>query len=127
MPLNPIAYTEKVVGDFLRYQLTTYAFADERLYAQMRELLSLDQTRATPLLKGPFVSLSRAFRTGVAVQDLVAEGVLHPFMPNLIPFPHLYGHQEKAIRAIVGGRTTLISTGTGSCLLYTSPSPRDRG
>lgn len=56
------------------------------------------------------------------MSDLVAEGVLHPFMPNLIPFPHLYGHQEKAIRAIAGGRTTLISTGTGSgkteCFLY---------
>jgi hypothetical protein len=24
MALNPITYTEKVVGDFLRYQLTTY-------------------------------------------------------------------------------------------------------
>lgn len=122
MPLNPILYTDRVVGDFLRYQLTTYAFADERLYAQLRELLSLAQTRATPLLKGPYVSLSRTFRTGAAVRDLVADGVLHPFMPNLIPFPHLYGHQEQAIRAIAGGRTTLISTGTGSgkteCFLY---------
>lgn len=122
MPLNPILYADKVVGDFLRYQLTTYAFADERLYAQMRELLSLERTRATPLLKGPFVSLSRSFRTGASVGDLVAAGVLHPFMASLIPFPHLYGHQEKAIRAIAGRRTTLISTGTGSgkteCFLY---------
>lgn len=39
MPLNPILYTDKVVGDFLRYQLTTYAFADERLYGQPRELV----------------------------------------------------------------------------------------
>ena len=29
--LNPLAYTEKVVRSFLRYQLTTYPFADERL------------------------------------------------------------------------------------------------
>lgn len=27
--LNPITYTEDVVSDFLRYQLSTYAFADE--------------------------------------------------------------------------------------------------
>ena len=26
--LNPITYTEQVVSDFLRYQLSTYAFAD---------------------------------------------------------------------------------------------------
>jgi hypothetical protein len=53
MALNPVIFTEKVVGDFLRYQLTAYAFADVRLREQMRQLLSLEQTRSTPLLKGP--------------------------------------------------------------------------
>jgi len=61
MALNPITYTENVVGDFLRYQLTTYGFADPRLRDQLRRLLSLDETRRTPLLQGPYVSLSRAF------------------------------------------------------------------
>ncbi len=36
MALNPVAYTEKVISSFLRYQLTAYRFADEHLYAQMR-------------------------------------------------------------------------------------------
>ena len=48
MALNPIAYTENVVRSFLRYR--------------MRRLLSLDETRQSPLLKGPYVSLSRPFR-----------------------------------------------------------------
>lgn len=114
MPLNPITYTERVVGNFLRYQLTAYPFADQRLYAQMRKLLSLEQTRETPLMQGPFVSLSRSFRTGARVADMVAEGRLHPFMQNLIPYDHLYGHQEKAIRAVSEERHVLVSTGTGS-------------
>ncbi len=124
MALNPIAYTEKVVRSFLRYQLTSYPFADERLHAQMRRLLSLDETRHSPLLKGPYISLSRPFRKGASVEVLVAEGVLHPHLRQRIPagITHLYGHQEEAIRAIRGGRTTLISTGTGSgkteCFLY---------
>lgn len=122
MALNPLAYTEKVVRNFLRYQLTTYALADERLARQMRELLSLDATRETPLLQGPYVSLSRAFKSGAAVDDLVDDGIFLPHMKQLIPYPHLYGHQEQAIRAIADGRTTLISTGTGSgkteCFLY---------
>jgi hypothetical protein len=67
MALNPIAFTEKVVSSFLRYQLTAYPFADEDLHAQMRELLSLDQTRQSPLLKGPYISLSRPFRQGASV------------------------------------------------------------
>src|SRR5262245_51565579 len=120
--LNPITYTERVVGDFLRYQLTTYPFADRALHHQMRDLLNLKKTRATPLLKGPYVSLSRSFRTGAKVIDLVAAGVFHPHLANLVPYPHVYGHQETAIRSISDGKTTLVSTGTGSgkteCFLY---------
>ncbi len=124
MALNPIVFTEKVVGSFLRYQLTAYPFADEGLHAQMRRLLSLDETRHSPLLQGPFVSLARPFREGASVADLVSEGVFHPLMRQRIPasVTHVYGHQEEAFRAIRAGRTTLISTGTGSgkteCFMY---------
>ena len=124
MALNPIVYTEKVVGSFLRYQLTAYPLADERLHRQMRELLSLEATRNSPLLKGPYISLSRSFRGGAAVDELIAEGLIHPHLRQRIPsqITHLYGHQEEAIRAIRAGRTTLVSTGTGSgkteCFLY---------
>ena len=122
--LNPIAYTENVVRSFLRYQLTAYPFADPHLHSQMRKLLSLDETRRSPLLKGPYVSLSRPFRQGAPVGSLVTEGLLHPHLGERIPqdITHLYSHQERAIRAISEGRTTLVSTGTGSgkteCFLY---------
>ena len=53
MALNPIVFNEDVVRSFLRYQLTSYAFADENLHQQMRTLLSLDETRDSPLVKGP--------------------------------------------------------------------------
>jgi ATP-dependent helicase YprA (DUF1998 family) len=120
--LNPITYTEKVVGDFLRYQLTTYPFADSNLHKQMRLLLNLEETRATPLLKGPYISLSRSFRKGPTISSLVKEGLFHPHIAALAPYPTVYGHQETAFRAIATGKTTLISTGTGSgkteCFLY---------
>src|ERR1019366_5138100 len=120
--LNPITYAEHVVGDFLRYQLTTYPFAEPELFEQMRALLSLEQTRSTPLLRGPFISLSRAFKAGAAIDALVQEGILHPHLARLAPHPSVYGHQEQAFRAIAEKRTTLVSTGTGSgkteCFLY---------
>ena len=43
MALNPISFTEQVVSDFLRYQLTTYPLADTDLHAQMRALLRLEE------------------------------------------------------------------------------------
>lgn len=124
MAINPISFTERVVGSFLKYQLTAYPFADEHLHRQMRTLLSLDSTRATPLLKGPYISLSRSFRQGASVADLITQGLFHPHMRQRIPaeITHVYGHQEQAIRAIHSGKTTLVSTGTGSgkteCFLY---------
>ena len=114
MSLNPIAYTERVVTDFLRYQLTAYPLSDSDLHAQMRALLSLEESWRSPLLRGPYVSLSRPFREGATIASLVQEGVLHPALTPLVDFPGLYGHQEHAIREIVAGRTTILSTGTGS-------------
>lgn len=120
--LNPITYTEQVVGDFLRYQLTTYPFADAVLHAQMRRLLDLEHTRRTPLLQGPYVSLSQAFEQGAAVEALIKKGVLHPHLKNLTNYAHVYGHQQRAMEAIHRGKTTLVATGTGSgkteCFLY---------
>lgn len=115
MALNPVAFTEKVVHGFLRYQLTAYHFADERLHEQMRRLLSLDETRQSSLLQGPYVSLSLPFRQGAAVGNLLAKGLSHPHMWLRIPtsITHLYGRQEEAVRAISEGRTTLISTRYG--------------
>ena len=112
--LNPITFTEKVTADFLRYQLSTYGFADDRLNEQFRSLLSLEETRETPLLKGPYISLSKAFQQGKRLSELGSEGVLHPHIANLAEHESVWGHQEEAIRAIVSGQTTLVSTGTGS-------------
>lgn len=120
--LNPIVYTERVISDFLSYQLTAYPFTDRHLYQQMRRLLNLETTRNTPLFKGPYISLSQSFRQGASIDQLIAEGVLHEGMKHLVPYSHLYGHQETAIRHIHDSKTTIISTGTGSgkteCFLY---------
>lgn len=114
MALNPITFTERVVDDFLHYQLTTYPLADTDLYAQLRDLLQLEHSRNTPLRKGPFVSLSRPFRQGATVAQLVADGVFHPAMQSVVPYESVRAHQEAAIRSVHRGDTTLVSTGTGS-------------
>ena len=114
MALNPISLPETVASSFLRDQPMAYRFADSRRHAQMRELLSLEKTRATPLLMGPYVSVTRGFRPGRKLKGLSAEGVVHPALAGLAPFPSVWAHQEAAIRSIRAGRTTVVSTGTGS-------------
>ncbi|OQC13852.1 MAG: putative ATP-dependent helicase Lhr [Lentisphaerae bacterium ADurb.Bin082] len=122
MALNPLAFSETVIGNFLKYQMTAYPFQDQRLNEQMKNLLRLDHVRQSPLLKGPYVSLSQTFAMGCAVSQLVKDDCLHPHLSQLTPFPNVYAHQEEAIRTIAKGHTTLISTGTGSgkseCFLY---------
>lgn len=122
MALNPLVYTENVLKDFLRYQLSAYPLADQNLYQQLRNALSLEKTRNSPLVKGPFVSLSRSFKPGAKVSELVREGVFHSHMQNLISYSSVYGHQEKAIRGAKTKKTVLVSTGTGSgkteCFMY---------
>jgi hypothetical protein len=58
------------------------------------------------------------------VQQLIGDRVFHPHMRQIIPaeIANVYGHQERAMRAVWAGTTTLVSTGTGSgkteCFLY---------
>ena len=85
MAINPVVYTEKIVRSFLKYQLSAYPFSDAGLHKQMREPLSMDKVRRTPLLRGPYISLSRGFREGATVKQMIDEGVLHSYMCPIIP------------------------------------------
>ena len=114
MALNPITFTERVVDDFLHYQLTTFPLADQNLFQQLRALLHLEESRNTPLRRGPFVTLSRPFKQGATISQLIADGVFHSQMQAIVPYESVHAHQEAAIRSIYAGNTTLVSTGTGS-------------
>ena len=81
MAINPIAFARAVNEQFLRYQLTAFPIADEALARQAEESIRGVGARPTPLIKGPYLSLAKAFRRGPTIQDLVAQGVLHPALP----------------------------------------------
>jgi len=67
-----------------------------------------------PLIKGPYVSVSRSFKWGRNLKDLAADGLVHPALPGLAEYPQMFEHQDKALREIKNGNHCLISTGTGS-------------
>ena len=57
MALNAVSFSRKVVSGFLRYQVTAYAFSDDGPRAQLSPLLSLEETRETPLYKSLYYIL----------------------------------------------------------------------
>ena len=104
-------FASEVNLQYLRFQLTEHRLTDPRLGDQLRDLLWRSDS---PLVKGPFVSISRSLEEGRSVHELVQEKVLHPKMETIIPFKTIFKHQEEALRAVETGKDVLITTSTGS-------------
>lgn len=111
--LNPVSFAEEVNSKYLKYQLTAFPIADPELQAQAYQQLT-GMGNASPLIKGPYLSLSRAFMVGSDLEELAKDGIVHPRLPRLAEYHRMFMHQDKALRAILDGKHTLISTGTGS-------------
>lgn len=108
-----IGSVRHVRESYRRFVLSTYRLANEALRTQFEQHVN----EANVLVKGPYVTLAHDFEAGSTLADLVAEGVAHPDLQRLkwnFGEHPLYAHQEKALRAVVGGRNTAIKTGTGS-------------
>lgn len=116
MTLDPIKATDAVVGKYLSYLQTTFAFRDDELHAQLVNTL----VEAGKFSKGPVLEVTPPYETGKSVHDLIKEGVLSAEFRQLgeKQFPiarSLYLHQEQSIRKlVVQRRNTVVSTGTGS-------------
>lgn len=113
MPINPIKFANTVNDQFLNYQLTAFPITDPNLSKQAKELLK-GQRQNSPLLQGPYVSLSKSFKTSQDLRDLAREGYVHSALPGLTDYPILFEHQWQALKAVKDGKHCLIATGTGS-------------
>src|SRR5215469_17703154 len=90
--INPIHFASQVNKQFLDYQLTAFPLTDPELaqqaQAQLRGMLG-----RSPLIQGPYVSLSKAFQQGHDLRELARTGIVHPALPSLAPYPLLFAHQ----------------------------------
>lgn len=111
--INPIQFASQVNEQFLDYQLTAFPLTDPDLAAQARVSLHKGLGHS-PLIQGPYVSLSKSFQHGRDLRELAREGVVHPALPGLAPYPMLFAHQYQALRKVEEGKHCLIATGTGS-------------
>lgn len=121
---NPANASSNIKEEFVDYIATTHAFANPSLQEQfVREL------RAN-IARGPLLEIRDVFKRGKSIEEMIkdADCPLSPLFRELeagkpndnlhkhkLPITrNLYLHQEKAIRAIVGGNNAVVSTGTGS-------------
>ena len=114
MAINPVQFAHAVCDEYLRYLFSAFPLADPDLAAQARRLIRRPSSLDTPLVKGPFISLSEPFAQGEPVQGLADRGLLHHAMPGLIGYPRMWLHQQKVFEAARRGEHVLVSTGTGS-------------
>lgn len=121
---NPAKASSNIKEEFIDYIATTHTFADHFLQEQFVKELKAN------IARGPLLEINDVFKSGKSIEEMIkdADCPLSPLFRELeadkpndklhkhkLPITrNLYLHQEKAIRAIVGGNNAIVSTGTGS-------------
>ena len=109
----------RVMEDYQDFIRAFVIARDPRIQAEIHRLLQDEQH----LWPEPLVQLSPAYRREATIDQLAAEGLLHPFTAQIFrrsggqPI-HLYTHQVQAIRALQQGRSVVVTSGTGSGKSY---------
>src|SRR5579884_3611554 len=111
--INPIRFASQVNKQFLDYQLTAFPLTDPDLATQARAMLRGVLGRS-PLIQGPYVSLSKSFRQGEDLRVLARQRMVHAAVPRLAAYAALAENRAGALRQINAGNHCLVATGTGS-------------
>jgi ATP-dependent helicase YprA (DUF1998 family) len=120
--MNVFSVRDRLIGEYAQYVRSFMHIRDPRIAERVEEDLRLGLLWPEPLLQ-----LNPSFEPGKWVDELVAEGALHPECARIFrtgkvapPGPgegrplRLYRHQEEAIRAARDGNNYVLTTGTGS-------------
>lgn len=140
--MQPFGAVEKIKESYQRFVETSFPIKDEELQKEFQRLIRDEHL----LWQEPYVSLSRTYRSGGTLQQLVDEGCLDKKITT-VPFfnapksayARLYHHQREAVQRLSTSpghesHNTIIATGTGSgkteaflipiinhCLLHPEP------
>jgi superfamily II DNA/RNA helicase/very-short-patch-repair endonuclease len=118
--MDVFALRDQLVTDYRHYAASFFTIRDQRVRAFVEE-----QLKSGLLWPDPMLQLNPAFEPGGYVDELVAEGVLHPQCERIFragktaEAPEgarllFHKHQADAIRAAASGKPYVLTTGTGS-------------
>ncbi|NJP96396.1 DEAD/DEAH box helicase [Nonomuraea sp. FMUSA5-5] len=126
--MHPLAMLAGLRGDYERY-VDSFQFYKN---PAIRDWVQAKRREGRLLYREPFLTLAKPFADGCSLQSLVDEGVLDP--GALTVFTRKPGdvgsgpvspfvHQETAIRQVMAGVNTAVTTGTGSGKSFTFYMP----
>jgi len=110
---------DQLVGDYSRYLRSFLSIGDQRILELVSEVLESGH-----LWPEPLIQMNPAFEPGGYVNELVAEGLLHPKCRDIFAIKEpngqvvrpmrLHRHQVDAIRVARQRESYVLTTGTGS-------------
>jgi len=112
MPIDPLKVTAEIRDSYARYLTTAFRLRDPRLQTLFRQ-----EAAKFWFTNGPILEATPPFKTASLLSELIKEGILQEECEHLFPRlqnNHLYLHQEKSIRKILGNRNVVLASGTSS-------------
>jgi len=116
---DPVTALDTVAGAYRTFVSSFQKFKNPVI----KEWIDRKIEEGTLLYKGPYIELARRYADGDSFATLTGEHILHPETPQYFtrdpadrssPPVRLYRHQSDAIRSILSGKNTVVTSGTGS-------------
>jgi ATP-dependent helicase YprA (DUF1998 family) len=118
--MNIFKFRDQLIDDYQSYVTSFIKIADPRI----REFAEGCFEKGA-LWPEPLIQLNPTFKPGKTIEELTAEGLLHPVCSEIFRRDktaaagsgttlRLHAHQEEAIRKAREGRSYILTTGTGS-------------
>jgi len=116
---DPVTALDTVAGAYRTFVSSFQKFKNPVI----KEWIDRKIEEGTLLYKGPYIELARRYADGDSFENLIGAGILHPETSQYFTRDpedrssspvRLYQHQSDAIRSIVSGKNTVVTSGTGS-------------
>ncbi len=116
--MDVFSLRERLIGDYAEYIQSFIRIKDSRISQHVEQEL-----RAGLLWPDPLIQLNPNFEPGAWIDELVANGTLHPGCRNVFRLKEtdgtskplrLHRHQSDAVAAARSGANYVLTTGTGS-------------
>lgn len=107
--MNVFETHERIINDYARYIRSFINIADDGIARKVEESLSEGRLWPQPLLQ-----FNPAYEMAGAVEDVVANGLMHSDVTHIFQGYSLYRHQQEAIELGTAGTDFIVTSGTGS-------------